>query len=134
MKRRDPGPWMWSEAVDLLDRAERLQRQFFRLSGGADERPRWEPPIDVYASGDEILVEVALPGVVPDRVELVCAPGELVVRGDRRLPVRRGDTAIQRLEIPYGRFERRLTLPAGAWALVGQEFANGCLQLLLARR
>lgn len=133
MKRRDPSPWMWSEAVDLLDRAERLQRQFFRLSAGA-ERPRWEPPIDVYASGDEILVEVALPGVVPDRVELVCTPGELMVRGDRRLPVRRGDAAIQRLEIPYGRFERRLTLPAGAWALVGQEFANGCLQLLLARR
>jgi HSP20 family molecular chaperone IbpA len=124
---------MWSEAVDLLDRAERLQRQFFRLSGGT-ERPRWEPPIDVYASGDEILVEVALPGVAPDRVELVCAPGELVIRGDRRLPVRRGDTAIQRLEIPYGRFERRLTLPDGAWTLVGQEFANGCLQLLLARR
>lgn len=133
MKRRDPGPWMWSEAVDLLDRADRLQRQFFRLAGGT-ERPRWEPPIDVYASCDEILVEVALPGVAPDRVELLCAPGELVIRGERRLPVRRGDAAIQRLEIPYGRFERRLKLPDGAWALVAQEFENGCLQLLLARR
>ena len=134
MKRRETVPWMWSEAVDLLDRAERLQRQFFRLAGGATERARWEPPIDVYASGDEILVEVALPGVAPDRVELVCAPGELVVRGERRLPVRRGEAAIQRLEIPYGRFERRLALPDGAWALVAQEFQNGCLQLLLARR
>lgn len=133
MKRSNPNPWMWSEAVDLLDRAERMQRQFFRLAGGT-ERPRWEPPIDVYATGDEILVEVALPGVVPGRVELVCAPDELVIRGDRRLPVRRGDAAIQRLEIPYGRFERRLTLPSGAWALVAQEFENGCLQLLLARR
>jgi HSP20 family molecular chaperone IbpA len=124
---------MWSEAVDLLDQAERLQRQFFRLAGGA--RPTgWEPPVDVYASGDEILVEIALPGVPPERVELVCAPGELVVRGERRLPVRRGGTAIERLEIPYGRFERRLGLPAGTWALMRQEFANGCLQLLLARR
>ena len=133
MKRRDPGAWMWSEAVDLLDQAERLQRQFFRLAGGT-RQPGWEPPVDVYASTDEILVEVALPGVVPGRVELVCAPDELVIRGDRRLPVRRGDAAIQRLEIPYGRFERRLTLPSGAWALVAQEFENGCLQLLLARR
>ena len=133
MKRRDPTVWMWSEAVDLLDQAERLQRQFFRLASGA-QQPRWEPPIDVYAGGDEILVEVALPGVPPERVELICAPGELVVRGDRRLPMRRGNATIQRLEIPYGRFERRLTLPDGAWELVAQEFTNGCLELLLARR
>lgn len=133
MKRRDPRAWMWSEAVDLLDQAERLQRQFFRLAGGT-RQPGWEPPVDVYASTDEILVEVALPGVPPDRVELVCAPGELIVRGERRLPARRRSAAIERLEIPYGRFERRLRLPEGTWALVRQEFANGCLQLLLARR
>lgn len=133
MKRRDPGTWMWSEAVDLLDQAERLRKQFFRLAGGA-RPPGWEPPVDVYAGGDEILVEVALPGVPPERVELLCAPGELVVRGERRLPVRRGGVTIERLEIPYGRFERRLGLPEGTWALVRQEFANGCLQLLLARR
>jgi HSP20 family molecular chaperone IbpA len=133
MYRRNQGPLLWTEAADLLDRAERLQRQFFRLAGGA-ERPAWEPPVDVYASSEEILIEIALPGVPTERVELVCAPGELVVRGERRLPVRRGSAAIQRLEIPYGRFERRIGLPAGEWALVAQEFSNGCLQLLLARQ
>ena len=133
MTRRNPGPWMWGETVDLLEQADRLQRQFFRLAGGA-EQARWEPPVDVFADGDEILVEVALPGVPPDRIELVCAPGELVVRGERRLPRRLASAAIQRLEIPHGRFERRLALPPGRWALVGQKLADGCLQLLLARR
>ena len=42
--------------------------------------------------------------------------------------------AIQRREIPHGRFERRLALPAGHWQLAGQELAHGCLQLLLVRR
>jgi HSP20 family molecular chaperone IbpA len=133
MARRNPGPWIWGETVDLLEQAERLQRQFFRLAGGA-ERAGWEPPVDVFADGDEILVEVALPGVPADRIELVCAPGELVVRGERRLPRRLASAAIQRLEIPHGRFERRLALPPGRWALVRQELADGCLQLLLARR
>jgi HSP20 family molecular chaperone IbpA len=50
------------------------------------------------------------------------------------LPRRLASAAIQRLEIPHGRFERRLPLPAGLWQLAGQEFANGCLQLLLVRR
>ena len=133
MARRNTGPWMWGETVDLLEQAERLQRQFFRLaSGGA--RASWEPPVDVFADGDEILVEVALPGVPADRIELICAPGELIVRGERRLPRRLASAAIQRLEIPHGRFERRLPLPAGLWQLAGQEFANGCLQLQLVRR
>ena len=133
MTRRTPGPWMWGDTVALLDQADRMQRQFFRLAGGAD-RARWEPPVDVFADGDEILVEVALPGVPADRIELVFAPGELVVRGERRLPRRLASAAIQRLEIPHGRFERRLALPPGRWALVRQELDNGCLQLLLARR
>ena len=133
MTRRTPGPWMWGDTVALLDQADRMQRQFFRLAGGA-ERARWEPPVDVVADGDEILVEVALPGVPADRIELVFAPGELVVRGERRLPRRLASAAIQRLEIPHGRFERRLALPPGRWALVRQELDNGCLQLLLARR
>jgi len=133
MTRRTPGPWMWGDTVALLDQADRMQRQFFRLAGGA-ERARWEPPVDVFADGDEILVEVALPGVPADRIELVFAPGELVVRGERRLPRRLASAAIQRLEIPHGRFERRLALPPGRWALVRQELDNGCLQLLLARR
>jgi len=133
MTRRTPGPWMWGDTVALLEQADRMQRQFFRLAGGAD-RARWEPPVDVFADGDEILVEVALPGVPADRIELVFAPGELVVRGERRLPRRLASAAIQRLEIPHGRFERRLALPPGRWALVRQELDNGCLQLLLARR
>jgi HSP20 family protein len=133
MTRRNPGAWMWGEAVDLLEQAERLQRQFFRLAGAA-ERASWEPPADVYADRDRILVEVALPGVPAERIELVFAPGELVVRGERRLSRQLASAAIQRLEIPHGRFERRLALPAGAWELVAQELSNGCLQLLLARR
>jgi HSP20 family protein len=132
-KRRNPEAWMWSEAVGLLEQAERMHRQFFRLAGSS-ERPRWEPPVDVYGGADEVLIEVALPGVPADRIELVIGPGELIVRGERQLPRRSAGASIQRLEIPYGRFERRLALPAGSWDLVGRNLANGCLQLLLARR
>ena len=125
---------MWADAVDLLEQAERMHRQFFRLAGTTAERPQWEPPVDVYSSGEEVLVEIALPGVPPERMELILAPGELIVRGERQLPRRAGRASIHRLEIPYGRFERRLALPAGTWELTARDLANGCLQLLLARR
>ena len=134
-RRHDPAAWMWTEAVDLMDRAERMHRQFFRMATrGAPERPRWEPPVDVYAGEHELRVEIALPGVPTERIEVVIGPAELVVRGVRRPPRARPGTGIQRLEIPYGRFERRLALPPGRWDLAAQDLADGCLTLLLARR
>jgi HSP20 family protein len=137
MKRRAISTWMWTETADLLEQAERLQRQFFRLAAqpaGTARPPRWEPPVDVYAGAEQVLIEVALPGVPADRMELELAPGVLVIRGERALPNRPAGTALQRLEIPYGRFERRLALGPGHWDLVDRRLADGCLQLLLARR
>ncbi len=127
---------MWTETVDLFEQAERLQRQFFRLARDANRaaEARWEPPVDVYAGENELLVEIALPGVPPERMELSLAPGELTIRGVRSLPKCPPGASLQRLEIPYGRFERRLALGPGQWELIGRTLADGCLQLLLARR
>ena len=133
MTRRDIRSWMWAETVDMLDQAERLQRQFFRLSANEKSQPRWEPPVDVFATADQVLVEVALPGVPLERMELVLAAGELVIRGEREMPHAPSGAKLQRLEIPYGRFERRLALGPGAWDLADRRLADGCLQLLLVR-
>ena len=134
-KRRETTTWMWAETVDLLDQAERLQRQFFRLAANAERaQPRWEPPVDVYAGDDQVLVEVALPGVPADRMELVLGAGR-TGHPRRAAPAaapRRHRTAAARDS--YGRFERRLALGPGQWELVGRNLADGCLQLLLARR
>jgi HSP20 family protein len=133
MSRRYLGPWMWGDAMQLLEQAERLQRQFFHTSGQGGQ-PRWEPPVDIYERSDGLLIEIALPGVAPDDVRLELVDREIVLRAQRRLLQCQGGAQIRRLEIPYGLFERRLSLPAGVWALVGQEYANGCLRLLLTRR
>ena len=133
MTRRDIRSWMWAETVDMLDQAERLHRQFFRLSANDKSQPRWEPPVDVFATTDQVLVEVALPGVPLERMELVLAGGELVIRGEREMPHAPAGSKLQRLEIPYGRFERRLALGPGTWDLADRRLADGCLRLLIVR-
>jgi HSP20 family protein len=47
------------------------------------------------------------------------------------LPLRRNATALHRLEIPYGRFERRIALPGGRYELLERSYTNGCLVLRL---
>jgi HSP20 family molecular chaperone IbpA len=128
MPTRDPAIWMWAEACEILDRAERLQRQFFRPA----RRAAWEPPVDVFETERDILIVVALPGVASDQIELGILDGAVVVAGERRLPAAAG-AAIRRLEIPYGRFERRIALPAGRYEIGGREFVDGCLVLRLRK-
>ena len=132
MRSRDPRSWMWAEALELLQDAEKLQRQFFRV-GALRGAPCWEPPVDLYENGRELRLLVALPGVKPQQVEVVFAPSLIIVRGERSLPASSRGAAIHRLEIPYGHFERRVAMPPGAFELVDQRLEHGCLVLELRR-
>jgi HSP20 family protein len=133
MATKDPLNWMLSEAIDSLARAERLRRQFFGLQSTAGPPEAcWEPPIDVLETDKELLILVALPGVDPDKVEAVIDDGLLVIGGHRTLPPELRNAHIHRLELPQGRFERRIALPAGRF-VVSRFAVNGCVVLRLAK-
>ena len=121
--------WMWSEACDQLARAERLHRQFFqpRHSGA------WEPPVDIIETEREVLIFVALPGVSLDKAEAVIDGADLVIAGTRVLPPELRTATIHRLELPQGRFERRVRLPTGRYRDVRRSAADGCLVIALRK-
>jgi HSP20 family protein len=133
MPTRDPLNWMLSDAIQTLARAERLHSQFLKLrpGAGADE-PSWEPPIDVLETDREVLILIALPGVDPEEVEAVIDQGVLIVSGRRVLPAELRNARIHRLELPQGRFERRIALPLGRYVIT--RFATyGCVGLRLTK-
>lgn len=124
--------WMWSEACEALARAQRLNRQAFRLRAGL-QTPAWEPPVDVLETGREVLVIVALPGVCTDAVEVAITDGGLTVVGVRAPPAALRDAVIHRLELPQGRFERHVELPAGRYRNVRRAAVDGCLVITLEK-
>ena len=117
----------------MLARAERMHREFFRPARSVSRLPVWEPPVDVLETEREVLVLMALPGVDPERVEAAIDGADLVVAGSRVLPGALRTAIIHRLELPQGRFERRLRLPAGRYAAVRQAMADGCLVITLEK-
>jgi HSP20 family protein len=133
MRSRDPGAWVWAEACELLDRAERLHRQFFVPQRARGRQPNWEPPVDLLETEGELWICVALPGVAKEHLEVLVEGGVLIVTGERPMPGRAQDTRIHRLEIPYGRFERRIELPPGRFDVVQRELVDGCLTLGLRK-
>ena len=103
--------WMWSEALAMLSRAERLHRDMFKPAGTRARQPAWEPPVDILETELEVLALVALPGVNADEVEAVIEDGDLVIAGTRIYPPALRTAVIHRLELPQG-----LLLPAAAAA------------------
>ena len=125
--------WMWSQACEMLARAERLNRELFRPLSSVARLPAWEPPLDMLETEREVLVLIALPGVNPQQVEAVLDGDDLVVEGARVLPIELRTAVIHRLELPQGRFERRVRLPAGRYSAVRQSVSNGCLVFALEK-
>ena len=58
---------------------------------------------------------------------------DAVVRGERHLPPVAHTTTIRRLELPHGRFERRVTLPTGRYDLIVRELDQGHLVIGLRK-
>jgi HSP20 family protein len=108
MTNDDSRNWMWSEALQMLARAERLHREVFTPAQGSQRGISWEPPTDVLETADAVLIFVALPDELRTAI-------------------------IHRLELPQGRFERRVPLPAGVYGTPQSGVAHGCLVIRLPK-
>ncbi|HEY6716875.1 MAG TPA: Hsp20/alpha crystallin family protein [Reyranella sp.] len=133
MTNDDSRNWMWSEALQMLARAERLHREVFTPAQGSQRGVNWEPPIDVLETNDAVLIFVALPGVDAEKVDLVIRGGVLMISGERVLPEELRTAIIHRLELPQGRFERQVPLPAGLYGTPRSGVAHGCLVIRLPK-
>ena len=128
----DPRDWMWSDALHMLAQADRLHRQMFRPQASV-QGANWEPPVDMLETDNEVLILAALPGVDAEQVQASIENGVLVIAGVRVLPAELRTATIHRLELPQGRFERRVALPAGRYDKVRRTSVNGCLVISLSK-
>jgi HSP20 family molecular chaperone IbpA len=135
MNSRNLSNLMWGEALSLLEQADRLHRQFFRPA--AAQAPAWEPPVDVIETAETVAIHVALPGAAADSILVELEPGAITVSARRPLPLDSNDShpaRVHALEIPYGRFSRRIGLPMQALTLTNRKLQDGCLKLTFSKK
>lgn len=124
---------MWADALDMLARAERMRRQAYQPGDSPAQQAAWEPPVDVLDTGSELLIVAALPGVSSDHVSVSLEGAHVVITGSRVPPPALRTADIHRLELPQGRFERRVLLPAGRYGQIGLTMQDGCLYVALRK-
>ena len=126
-------------AIGCGRRPSKCSRARSACTGNSSSRPgspssvAWEPPVDILETERAVLVLIALPGVDFDEVKAAINQGELLISGCRTYPKEMRTAIIHRLELPQGRFERRIRLPAGRYSAIHRSEFNGCLLITLEK-
>lgn len=91
----------------------------------------WAPPVDVREDDREISLDVELPGVKPEDVEVTCDNGLLSIRGQKSAERREGsDGEYHLVERTYGTFTRSFRLPKGVDdSKITADFEHGVLRV-----
>jgi HSP20 family protein len=104
-------------------------RDFDRLTRGVSSRGTGWISMDAYRQGDQVIVNLDLPGVDPASVDVTVEKDTLTIKAERRWEVAEGERVLVS-ERPQGTFTRRLLLGE---ALDGERteahFENGVLTL-----
>lgn len=82
------------------------------FSGAANNPDVWQPPVDLFEIDGGLFVQMDLPGVEPDSLEVTVEGQYLVVRGVRRAARANRPKRYIQMEISRGAFGKIIPLPA----------------------
>ena len=119
-----------SEFRKTLEDMLRVVNPRFTLS-----QHRWRPQIDIYETGNQIVILAEIAGIRREEIQLEIGSRTVKISGIREGSSRGEDASYRLAEIPYGYFERNLTLPV----LVDTDTAaavyrDGLLEIKLTKR
>jgi HSP20 family protein len=89
-----------------------IDELFERFFGAQESNAVWEPPVDMFVTERKVHLMAEVPGVAGSEVHVRVGTSMVQIVGNKRPPnqVRRGVTFYES-QIPYGAFEKRVSLP-----------------------
>src|SRR5688500_9113936 len=114
-----------------------LRREIDRLFEDAFTRDgmSWTPAVDIKETESELRVELELPGLKPEDVEITAENGVLTIRGEKRSERKEDEQSRYHVvERTYGSFMRTFQLPQGVDEdQIAADFDNGILSLRIPK-
>jgi HSP20 family protein len=114
-----------------------LRREIDRLFDDTFMRDgsNWSPAVDVRENDNEISLDLELPGIKPEDVEITAENGILTVRGEKKSEKKEGEeNRYHVIERSYGSFLRTFQLPQGIDEdQINAHFENGILAIQIPK-
>jgi HSP20 family protein len=103
---------------------------------GVSAANTWEPPVDIYQSGDhELVLTAELPDMSREHIDITVENFVLTVKGEKKFAGDVKEEQFHHVERHYGTFTRSFSLPQTVDAgKVSAEYKNGVLTVRLPLR
>jgi len=134
--RRDlPALRVSHPAIPLMDEVNRLFDDFFRDFPAAAATAAFVPSLAVEETESAVKLSAELPGLEQKDFEISVEDGVFTLRGEKRSESASEKGGWSRSERSFGRFERRIALPAEVEIeKASATFKNGVLEVTLPKR
>jgi len=101
----------FSEVGTLQRSMDRLLEEFFTKRPGREAAPMgWEPSVEMFETGDEVVVRAELPNIDPKQVDITVTNEAITIKGITKHEEEHKDRNYYRRELRYGAFVRTLPL------------------------
>ena len=112
-----------------------IDRLFEDTFGGDARRSGWAPAVDIREDDKEIALEVELPGIKPENVEVMAENGVLTIRGEKHGATSDGSEGRYHVvERTFGSFTRSFQLPTGVDdQRIEADFSDGLLTVRIPK-
>ena len=119
----------------LQDQINRLFNESFDRSSGEANLTSWAPPVDIYETGQELVVKADLPDVKPEDLDIRVENHILTIRGERKFEKKVNEDNYLRVERSYGNFSRSFSLANTVnTEAIKAEYKDGVLTLSVPKR
>jgi HSP20 family protein len=110
------------------------QAQFGGEAACPQASDAWRPPANLYERDEDFVAVVELPGVPKEDIEVTIEDRILTITGRRTESAPENAQRVLQLEIPYGRYERHIRLPARTDVEeIQAEYRDGYLRITIPK-
>ena len=126
----------WDPFRDLANLHQDMNRLFNQSWGDSSDiqAGSWAPHMDVYETADAFVVEMDLPGMNSESIDVTLDQNLLTVRGERTFEEKVSQENYHRIERRYGSFGRTISLPSRVDAEgIQAAFRDGVLEVTVPK-
>lgn len=105
----------WLEIISMRNEMDKIMNETMNFKTDTKTRKNrlslWQPVTDMFETDSHLVLEMELPGVFQENINLELQGSQLVVFGEKKLEKEASGSAYQMLERSYGPFSRVFHLP-----------------------